>query len=206
MSKLPERRRIGKLIYFHTYMPPTFLSRRSLSSTISSYNGINDGGDDHVCELNEISPEKEEEIGIGKSCDATKRNIMAEEISSSSSCTNTRIIDLKGSTFDELLHVINSELRCSENDDSAGEKRQQNKSKKVFVATPPLSDDTTTGDGGRRKHFSSNDGCSIDEGFECRLRHRFSPHLTTEDFPQYSGSLESLYYDMNIAIYEITCL
>ena len=175
------------LIYFHTYMPPTFISRRSSTST----NG--------VCRSGYLL---EDEEGVGevsttkKSCDA-----VSEDDETTSSCTDTRIMDLKGSTFEDLQNIVSAELRCSEGDNDGT--RQIPSS--IFVATSPLSD---TNNSDHRHHFGSSGGveCSLKGGFKCRLLQRFAPHLSTEDFPEHSGSLEAFYYDMHLAIYEITCL
>ena len=148
------------IIYFHTYMPPTFLSRQAPLSTCSSSLELDRGRDDMVC------------------------------INRWGACMDTRIIDLKDADAGRLIETLQQELRCS---DTAGPSSQH-----VLVAAPHLHLQ------GKDALVSFSSDCTI-SGYICTPVWRYSPHLTTEDFPPLDWSLSKLFNALKFNIYEVSC-
>ena len=157
-----SHRQPTSIIYFHTYMPPSFLSRLSQKSTC---------------------PISSEDLMICQ---------QGDEDHYGGVCRDIPIVDLKGSSVENLRDTLHELLECSI-DHSSGKGY-------IHLITPPSMETID----GRRWSLSGND-CEI-PGYKCAILWSYSPHLTTEDPPSFDGSLLTFYQGMNLNIYEITCL
>jgi GPI mannosyltransferase 4 len=104
-------------------------------------------------------------------------------------CTNIDIIDVKDRSSDALLTLLNNLLNC----DSSS-----NESSVIQLVTPTLSESYTN------LEFSSG-GCHI-PFYQCSLIQSHWPHVSTEDFPQWQGSLTHVWNELQLGVYSIKCL
>jgi phosphatidylinositol glycan class Z len=152
-------RQMSTLIYFHTYMPPTFLSRQRGQETCDTRN-------------DELACKSDTEYG--------------------SACQEIRIVDLNGSNMETLIHTLGSQLSCSTAENPVGDNTS------IHLAVPQMTEDVN----GNRWSFAKQ--CDI-PFYDCQLLWSYTPHLSTEDLPPYDGTLQGLYREMSLNLYEISC-
>ena len=145
----------SKMIYFHTYMPPTFLTRFATTSTKDAQSTCLwvEGGDET----------------INKDSDGS---CVSSNMKRDFGCSHAlQIIDLKGSSWYELSHALQEELTCPSNGSEPTS---------IRLVIPPMS--SFNEDTGIWSFTPT--GCEIPiPGFRCQVVERHQPHLTTEDFP-----------------------
>ncbi|KAG7364840.1 Alg9-like mannosyltransferase family-domain containing protein [Nitzschia inconspicua] len=137
-------------IYWRTYMPPTFLTRRSHQSF-----------DETVC---------------------NKGN---------------RILDLKGSSMQTLLQILESELQC---DASAMSDLNTPIASSLQMVIPHLIEKDLVPAGWQQLDL-------LGSAYDCSFVTDFGPHLTTEDFPSIdmTSSNRSLSGYFRLGVYEVSC-
>lgn len=149
------------VLYYHTYMPPTFASRIRQMNSESRFisNDGNETSDNEYC------------LTTG-----------------SVSCNAFPIIDLKGSNVETLLSAIEEHMSCVSGEES--------NHAHVYLVTPPLRlEDLAVGSG----------SCSIGASYSCQHIQSYRPHLTTEDFPLFDGSVRNLLLNLELSVYKVTC-
>ena len=104
-------------------------------------------------------------------------------------CTNIDIMDVKDRSSDALLTMLNNLLHC----DSSS-----NESSVIQLVTPTLSASHDN------LEFSSG-GCHI-PFYQCSLIRSHWPHVSTEDFPQWQGSLTHVWNELQLGVYSIKCI
>jgi hypothetical protein len=206
-SPIDSSTTIHKVIYFHTYMPPTFLTRSSsLSSVVVS---------DEEDSCLGGPPETEEENDQEQVCGAY---IM--ERTAASACHNSAassVIDLKGSDLNRLRQVLHKELSCRHppddefhrNDDEMAVTTSTTTATETLVRTttiqlvmPPLSPSTAGVTVEDSSFYFSTKSCIV-LGYQCHVVRNHRPHLTTEDFLG-GTSLSQLWENMALTVYEIS--
>lgn len=156
------------ILYYHTYMPPTFASRTRSDKHVNA---------DHSCAATTGG-----DGGQGSKYCLTK----------SFSCGNVPIIDLKGSPIEDLLSALNEHLACGDRDAD----NTEIDSGRVYLVSPPLKMGTVV--------IGAN-GCSLGESYICNQITSFRPHLTTEDFPSFDGSILNFLSNLELSYYDISC-
>jgi phosphatidylinositol glycan class Z len=123
-------------------------------------------------------------------CNAEREFCNSEcSIESLSCIINVPIVDLKGSSAESLLVAIEESL-------SSGSKVESKTKERVYLVSPPI----RMGD----VVIYPNE-CSLGTSFSCERVESHWPHLTTEDFPPFEGSIRNVLSNFNLGIYEITC-
>ena len=148
------------IIYYHTYMPPTFVLRKRNADPETC--SASAGGD-------------------------TQGSCSMESLG----CGNVAIIDLKESSVETLLSTLNEHVACGNRgeNDSYGEEQ-------VYLVSPPLKMDCV----------AIGTDCFLGASpYSCRRIQSYRPHLTTEDFPPFDGSIVNMLSNMELGVYEITC-
>jgi len=103
-------------------------------------------------------------------------------------CGRFPIIDLKGSSDETLLSSLNEHLLCSQG--------QESRDGHVYLVSPPL----------RMGDLAIGSGrCSLGASYSCRHIQHHWPHLTTEDFPPFDGSIGNMLSSLELSVYEIAC-
>jgi phosphatidylinositol glycan class Z len=150
------------VVYFHTYLPPTFSWRKR----------------------NEA---------MAKECLAENSDSMSGKDNCSTAtprCGSVPIIDLKGSSVDTLTSALSEQLTCDNGDHGSKDSNDY-----IYLVAPPLTMGTVV----------LGHDCFLGESFRCRHMRSFRPHLTTEDFPPFDGSLLNTLWRMELCVYEISC-
>jgi hypothetical protein len=198
---------IHKVIFFHSYMPPTFLTRSSSLSSVA----VSDEEDSCLGGL----PETEEENDQDQVCGA-----YILEGTAASACHNSAassVVDLKGSDLNRLRQVLHEELSCHPPPD---DEFHRNDDEMAFITTstrttdtpvtttkiqlvmPPLSQSTAGVKAEDSSFYFSTKSCIV-LGYRCHVVRNHRPHLTTEDFLG-GTSLSELWENMALTVYEIS--
>ena len=166
-------------IYMLTYMPPTFLTR-------SQNNPTNDP----------------------QTCDSSEGQEVCNQIASWSFDTmfdggcqkdEVRVMDLKSSSLETLKETILSELPCSE--------RQTDSNSFLYLVIPFLEQNGDDSQLDFTLSFRGSQGAFqlSNESFRWNHVDGYYPHLTTEDFPAFSGSFTEFYNKLSLNVYNISC-
>lgn len=166
-------------IYMLTYMPPTFLTRL-----------------------------QNDQINHPQTCDNSEGKEVCAQAASWSfdsvfdgACQKdkVRVIDLKSSSLETLKETILAELPCSE--------RPTDSNAFLYLVVPflePNGHDSETGftlsPRGSQGEFQLSN-----ESYEWNHVDGYGPHLTTEDFPTFSGSFSEFYNKLSLNVYNISC-
>ena len=116
-----------------------------------------------------------------------RRQCTGEEVCTTSSCPQSPVNDLKGSKSYELTRALELELQC----------KQEYHSGHVHLVAPSLKleDDL---------RLSTSD-CRVGGDYSCELMWSYWPHLATEDFPSFEGSLFDFIKSFELIIYKVAC-
>jgi hypothetical protein len=115
----------------------------------------------------------------------------------------TRFVDLNGSSLQKLCETLEKELDCSA--DPAGSERIDDHSVHLVV---PFIQNTNDDDNQPKVYsFAGKGGCYLPNSpYDCHHVASFGPHLTTENFPPFSGSYTTLQKQMVMSVYSISCI
>jgi hypothetical protein len=173
------------MVYFHTYMPPTFLLRRSLGGDVGT------------------------EIDIKSSCEMVENNNddvchNIDKIKSSpiNVCNNIPLVDLKGSSTETLVSTIDSMLKCHHSNDE--------KDEYMYLIAPPVSlvNNEEVFVDTRKNHVNANSKnnesqCDFTSDSSCQsLWKKFQ--VATEDMPQWF-ELSNYIDDLRLDVYHVSC-
>jgi phosphatidylinositol glycan class Z len=150
------------VLYYHTYMPPTFSWRKRNEALADE------------CLAENVDP-----VPGNDYCSTATRG-----------CGSFPIIDLKGSSVDTLTSALSEHIICHNGDHGSRDSNDY-----VYVLAPPLTTGTVV----------LGHDCFVGESYSCRHVRSFRPHLTTEDFPPFEGSLISALWSMELCVFEISC-
>jgi len=165
------------IIYYHTYMPPTFLIRT---------NNMN---------LN-VDAQREISSDHCSSKDGFCFSKMDKSTAAVELCNNVPTIDLKGSDIETLSSIVESQLDCGSDQNNY-----------LLLIAPSASlpaggDDDRKGIP-REGIDQSREICSYSSDLTCTLLWS-SLQITTEDMPQWSG-LSSFLADIKLDAYNVQC-
>ncbi len=185
--KLPKA-----IIYYHTYMPPTFLLRQSQPGIRDIQRAVIG----HETERRR----KEECYSHGNDKD-TCSNVVVESsrqtLRNKNMCEYVSTIDLKGSGIEMLLETIGSLLECHQNKDSGG---SDDGDEYVYLVSPrsliETSPRSSTSSDSKRCNFASNLSCQSQWT-------KFQ--ISTEDMPEWSSTGSNFISDMALAVYYVGC-
>jgi hypothetical protein len=150
-------------IYWHTYMPPTFLTR------VHS----------HQLAINSTS---ETPHWLGNTCHHA-----------------SHIVDLNGSSLETLWSMLKKQLPCHRDYQASNLGIYD----KVHLVVPFLPENV---DEAGNAYAFAGELCQIPGNiYDCMEVSTFGPHLTTEDFPPFNGSIEEFYKQFALNIYKISC-
>jgi phosphatidylinositol glycan class Z len=103
-------------------------------------------------------------------------------------CPFHSFVDVQDDRVEVLLRRIEDELLCLSADKSRPDST-------VLLVAPPLNDD----------EIELYEDCFLGEPYLCQVVGYHFPHLTTEDFPLYKGSLVDVIQRMRLGVYKISC-
>jgi len=172
-------------IYMRTYMPPTFLSRLSRALVDDS----------------------------SRNCDRYQENGVCHRISfdtsgiyPQSACQEekVRIVDLKGSGLDDLWDTLQSELNCAK----IGDNSESNSF--LYLVVPFFAEFLAKSDSNQNFGFTLSSRCQLpgavyDAVYDCNHVQSYGPHLTTEDFPPFDGSVLKFYNSLSLNVFNVSC-
>ena len=168
-------------IYMRTYMPPTFLTR--LPSDAAS--------DAKTCS-------NHDEQGL---CNQASHDSFGRRLDDACQKEEVYVVDLKGSSLKKLNGVIQTELACSD------QFRGSRGNVFLYLVAPDAKQDGenhypgfSLSPAGREGHFQLSN-----ETYAWHLISSHGPHLTTEDFPPFGGSLAEFYNMLTLNVYNISC-
>ncbi|KAL3797088.1 hypothetical protein HJC23_000426 [Cyclotella cryptica] len=171
-------------IYYKTYMPPVFLARAGpskplLSSPSQCLNDLADTRDD-ACSSNALKSNENE-------CKA----------SSSQQNKKTLVLDLQGNDSRILLKVLQKYLPCSHMNG------EENNPLRIYLITPFSVAQSLLNEDERANTFEQG---FIWEGYSFRKDYA-SPyvHVSTEDWPMWSGSIMKLLSQLEVGVYAVAC-
>jgi len=166
-------------IYMLTYMPPTFLTR-------SQYDTPNDA---QICGNDE---------GQGV-CNQISFRYFLTMFDDGCHKEKVRVIDMKSSSLETLQETILIELPCS--------KRREVSNSFLYLVVPFLEQNDEDSESsftlslrGPRGQFQLSN-----ETYEWNYVDGYGPHLTTENFPAFSGSFSDFYSKLSLNVYKISC-
>jgi phosphatidylinositol glycan class Z len=170
-------------IYYKTYMPPAFLARGDkskslLSSPSQCVNDQADASDDTSCSDNALKTNENE-------CKASSSQHI--------------LLDLQGNDPPVLLNVLQNYLPCTQTD------HEDDHSLRIYLITPfsvvqsLLNVDQRTN--------TSFEQVSTWEGYIFRKDYS-SPHVhvSTEDWPAWDGSILNFLGQLELVVYEVSCI
>ena len=207
-SFLNEERGVPRMIvYYKTYMPPTFLSRSpapirvKISSTMAKLRR-GTSADDSVAELRE-----KDAVDQGRACSDRTRTMDDD-----CGCV---IIDLKGSGTVALRETLGLYLRCDDNGPSSqtsvsrtldgtrltARRRHLDDelAEGVYVVAPASAIDCDRRGG---SVVLSDDDV---DGYECEEVWSRRAHITTEDMPEFTSGFFGYWRSMKLVALRITC-
>ena len=168
-------------IYMLTYMPPTFLTRSQHDATTDTTTCSNVEGQG-VCEQMSFG-----DFGV------ISDNACQEQ--------TVRIVDMKSSSVEKLQETIQAEISCSNQTQGS----QSNSF--LYLVVPFLEQNDDNLDSSFQLPLRGHQGQFelSNEEYEWNLVDSFGPHLTTEDFPTFTGSFTDFYNKLALNIYNISC-
>ena len=164
-------------IYMRTYMPPTFLTRRDIPN------------DRRTCS-NDVEND-----------DQTSCKTFRSKLDSACQEEKVHIIDLKSASIETLREAIQTEIPCS--DRNLG----SNLNDFLYLVVPFIGE---RGDNLDCDFILSPEGCDSqfelsNKTYEWNRVSSYGPHLTTEDFPPFGGSIREFYNKLALNVYKISC-
>mmetsp|Transcript_21613 Transcript_21613/g.39091 ORF Transcript_21613/g.39091 Transcript_21613/m.39091 type:complete len:661 (-) Transcript_21613:48-2030(-) len=174
------------VVFYHTYMPPLFLTR---SRSPESEKGVcNTFLDDPVSQT--------EHNDFRGRCDLKSKDGFNE----------MPIIDLKGTNESHLLDTLNDLLRCDLR--ATGKNGIQTidefttADNFVYVVAPWTTiSHSSLGDDARENPTF----CLPKIGFDCEKIRTYHPHITTEDFPTWEGSIRTFWSQLELNVWNLSC-
>ncbi|KAL7460816.1 hypothetical protein ACHAXS_001256 [Conticribra weissflogii] len=167
---------LSVVIYYHTYMPPTFLTREERQSSYSCGN-------------------------CGCNVDGTCTDVLAwtnnGECSGghSRSCGMLAILDLQGSNSTKLVSVLEKLLPCTRNTQNLADAGSSyDDMNMIYIVSPPVVVSSLKGFG----------RIGLDT-YSFRKLHGYRGHVSTEDWPIFNGTIMSFVEDLELAVYRVSC-
>lgn len=143
------------IIFYHTYMPPSFLLRR--------------------------------------------RQCPDQDVCAVSSCPQVSVHDLNGSDGHGLTTALVGKLQCSEPGTHETARHPY-----LHLIAPPFQIENDHHH--RRFTMSTHNGvCQLGSDYSCEHIWTYWPHLTTEDFPVFEGSILNFIASFELTIYKVSC-
>ena len=169
-------------IYMLTYMPPTFLTRSGCGAT------------DHtkICSSND---------GKGV-CEPISFWVYDTMLDDACQKEKVRIMDLNSSSLEKLQETIQTQLSCS------NRREGYDSNSFLYLVVPFLEQiDGDLESSGSALSFRGHQGQFQLSNviYEWNHVHSFGPHLTTEDFPMFTGSFKDFYDKLALNVYNISC-
>lgn len=112
-----------------------------------------------------------------------------------------RIVDMKSSSLGKLQEMIQAEISCSNQDQGLGSNAF------LYLVVPFLEQNVDDLESNFHLSLRGYQGQFklSNETYEWNLVNSFGPHLTTEDFPIFSGSITDFYSKLALNMYNISC-
>ena len=167
-------------IYYHTYMPPSFLTRGD---------SFSDRSQEDVCS------EDNKGGSSDNSCSALPLKSGIGCPQQSQSCGDRTILDLQGSDSTILLEVFRQWLVCpAENTSGVTDK--------VYVVSPPtvivpLLEESP--------HNTPSGAHFLWKEYSFKRMYGHHNHVSTEDWPEFKDSVLHFWGQLELAVHEITC-
>mmetsp|Transcript_16663 Transcript_16663/g.33703 ORF Transcript_16663/g.33703 Transcript_16663/m.33703 type:complete len:341 (+) Transcript_16663:1413-2435(+) len=167
------------IMYYHTYMPPTFLTREHRSSSFSC--NKSDFNVDGTC-------------SDGPAWTKTYNGECSD--SHSQSCGRHSVLDLQGSDPSTLSSILRKLLPCTRNTQDLADVSSNGNDDMhmVYIVSPPVVVSSLQ-DLGRIGLYN----------YSFRKLHGYGGHVSTEDWPMFHGSINSFVKELELAFYEVHC-
>ena len=136
-------------------------------------------------------------------CSNAEGQGVCEKISFGDACQEKtiRIVDMKSSSAEKFQETIQAEISCS------NQVPELDSNSFLYLVVPFLEPNDDNLDPGFQLPLRGHQGRFelTNEAYEWNLVDSFGPHLTTEDFPMFTGSFTDFYNKLALNIYNISC-